>query len=350
MGGTSIDHLAHANLRASLAFELVLIDRLPPGEQASLVELRRDSSFYGVLRPRSDSGLTVKAVDRDTALLWLTLQQPGPAPSFVWSEDATAAADGLWQLILDGVLEIEHDGAFVSGAGAVAALGAGEPSSPPQGRLALLSTAALRYAEELDLSDHGRLAARLYQYGRLPRSAAWADRLPDAAAVLTFAGAGEGTTLGQRLSSAWRAGDKPLNGWIAWSNSRTMTAPLAPDHPTYKLYVSPVPSDFASAFEQVVRLGRVAPQQFKIGSDASGTLRPDKMVLYFPDARAAPSGGRRLERRLAASRRTACRSRRRSAATDCCRGAWTRRPARAWFRGTSRRAGGCGWCAGSRPL
>lgn len=299
MDGTSLTHLAHATLRASQAFELVIIDRLPPAEQAALEELRRDPSFYGVLRPRSDNGLTVKAVDRDTALMWLTLQQAGPAPSFVWLEDAAAAADGLRQLILDGVLEIEHDGTFVSGAGAVAALGAGEPSSPAQGRLAALSAAALRYAEQLDLADHNRLAARLYQYGRLPRSAAWADRLPDVSSVLAFAGVSEDTVIGRRLSSAWRANETAANGWIAWANTRTMAASRAPDQPTYKLYVSPMPSDFPAAFEEVVNLGRVAPQQFKIGSDASGILRPDKMVLYFATLEQLQSAGAELEHRLA---------------------------------------------------
>lgn len=299
MDDTNIGHLSRARLHASDAFELVVIDRLPVGEQIALDELRRDPAFYGVLRPRTANGLTVKAVDRDTALLWLTLQQAGPAPSFVWADDAAAAADGLRQLIFDGVLEIEHDGAFVSGAGAVGALTASASPARPQGRLASLSAAALRYAEQLDLEDHARVATRLYQYGRLPRSARWADELPDSGAVLEFVGAAEGGDVGRRLASVWRTSDKPLNGWLAWSNTRAMAAALAPDQPTYKLYVSPVPGDLPRAFEQVVHLGTTAPMQFKIGNDASGVLRPDKMVLYFPTLERLQAAGAELEARLA---------------------------------------------------
>src|SRR5438270_10163890 len=69
-------------LRANIAFELVLFDRLPAGERRLLAGLARDPEHYGVLRPRPGSGLGLKAVDRETALLFLTLARPGPLPGY----------------------------------------------------------------------------------------------------------------------------------------------------------------------------------------------------------------------------------------------------------------------------
>src|SRR5258708_14687615 len=57
-------------LRANAAFELVLFDRLPAGERRLLASLARDPEHYGGLRPRPGSRRGLKAVDRETALLF----------------------------------------------------------------------------------------------------------------------------------------------------------------------------------------------------------------------------------------------------------------------------------------
>ena len=97
-------------LRANAAFELVLFDRLPAGERRLLAGMARDPEHYGVLRPRPGSGLGLKAVDRETALLFLTLARPGPLPGYVRSRlGEAAAAAALARLVADGVLEIERE-------------------------------------------------------------------------------------------------------------------------------------------------------------------------------------------------------------------------------------------------
>ena|SRR5215470_14366718 len=93
----SVASLAGRNFRAGKAFELVVFDRLPPEEQAFLAEMRADPEFYGILRPHPGTGRTIKSVTRDTALLWLTLQSPGPLPFFVFSGDAEAAVKAVWE-------------------------------------------------------------------------------------------------------------------------------------------------------------------------------------------------------------------------------------------------------------
>src|ERR1700710_2880108 len=108
--------------RANPAYELVLWDRLEPAERASLERLREDPELYGVLRPRREEavqrGLGLKAVDRETALLFLTLREPGTLPAYVREVLGAAAGRTIGRLVADGVLEIEREGAFVHGAAA----------------------------------------------------------------------------------------------------------------------------------------------------------------------------------------------------------------------------------------
>ena len=97
----AIAGVAGRKFRAGRDFELVVFDRLPPEEQAVLGEMCADSDFYGILRPHPGSGRTLKSVSRDIALLWLTLQSPGPIPFFVFTGDAEVAVKALWELVLD---------------------------------------------------------------------------------------------------------------------------------------------------------------------------------------------------------------------------------------------------------
>ena len=68
---------------------------------------------------KSNAALGVKAVDRDTALLFLTLREPGPLPSYVRSALGEATGRTIARLIADGVLEAEKDGESVWGPAAL---------------------------------------------------------------------------------------------------------------------------------------------------------------------------------------------------------------------------------------
>jgi hypothetical protein len=277
-----LSDLAGRTFRAGHAFELVVFDRLPLEEQAVLAELRTDPDLYGVLRPRVGSGRTFRAIGKDAALLMLTLQQPGPLPFFVFSGDVEATVEAVTELVLDGVLEVEDGGRFVSGS-AAATLFAGEPEpeSTNQGRLSLLSRDALRYGEALEVGDPERLAARLYAFGRRPVTPELARQFRDDEALLTFLGAGSGSVLRLHLDQDWRSAEhSDSRGWLAWSRpgrrNRRATEPV------YKLYASPSFADLPRTFETVIeRLGRRDDAQFKIGRGAEGLARPDKLVAYF---------------------------------------------------------------------
>jgi hypothetical protein len=277
----SVASLAGRNFRAGKAFELVVFDRLPPEEQAFLAEMRADPDFYGILRPHPGTGRTIKSVTRDTALLWLTLQSPGPLPFFVFSGDAEAAVKAVWEFVLDGVLEMEENGSFVAGSEAADLLSNGR-RSVTQGRLARLSMLALRYGEKLGFDDPQLLAGWLYQFGRQPVSPFWARRLADSEAVLAFLGAGTGSDLRQRLDADWEIRkDAEAQGWLAWTNRRR--GEVGQSKVTHKLYISPQVEEMPDVFATVLGVLSTRSAHFKIGSDAAGLLRPDKMVVYFGD-------------------------------------------------------------------
>jgi hypothetical protein len=282
--------------RAGTAFDLIVFDRLPLEEQAALMGLRADPNFYGILRPRPGTGRTIKSVSRDTALLWLTLQSPGPLPFFATGDGDEGHAAAVWQFVLDGVLEMQTDSGFVAGAQAAEVLSNGRRSLP-EGRLARLSALALRYGERLRLEDPQQLAGWLYGFGSQPLSPRWQHRLPDRDAVLAFVGAGPGTALGRRLDIGWDAGSEELApGWLAWSSrARSDTGAGKVAH---KLYVSPAIDAMPLAFEAVLDVLSTRAAHFKIGGNAAGLLRPDKMVIYFRDQASLLAAASALSARL----------------------------------------------------
>lgn len=293
------DPILERTFRASTAFELVLLDRLPAEEQLPLAELRGDADLYGVLKPRPGSGLTVKVADKETALLLLTLREPGPLPFFVRRAADAETAAAVERLVLDGVLEVEADGAFVSGAAAARWLAPAGREAPADGRLARLALAALRHGEAAALDDPQRLAALLYGFHREPLSPRWAERLPDADAVLAFLGAASGGALGARLAADWRRAEPEGSpGWIVFD--RRDGAASRRTGASYKLYVSPTAEALPRAFAAVVEtLSRRPDGHFKVGADAAGVLRPDKLVLYFGDQEELLAAARELEAALA---------------------------------------------------
>ena len=280
----TIGNISRRTFRDGEAYELIVFDRLSPDEQRLLTELRADPDFYGVLRPRPGTGRTIKAVGKGTALLWLTLQSPGPLPFFFFGNDCKDAVSAIPELLLDGVLEVEENGRFLTGAEAAQLMAKNRQSvsQGSRGRLALLSNAALRYGESLLLDDPSALAGRLYGFGRQPATPHWTRLLADGEAVLSFLGAGVGTDLRRRLDSDWQqTNDRKMTGWLVWFNRMRSKSEMGGGH--CKLYVSPAITVMPQVFPVVLELASAQVRHFKIGSDAAGLLRPDKMVLYFPN-------------------------------------------------------------------
>ncbi|HET9226365.1 MAG TPA: hypothetical protein VFR31_06840 [Thermoanaerobaculia bacterium] len=272
--------------RANPAFELVLFDRLELREREALANLRKDPDFYGILRPR-EASLGIKSVDRETALLFLTLKEPGPLPSYM----RTMLGDGIVRvvarLVADAILEVEEEGRYLSGAAALP-LFTERRSVSGGGRLADISLAALRYAQDLAEDDPLTLSYRLYGYNRRPLTPAWKRLLPNGAAVLAWLG---GPVRG------WEKTGASTESWLSWHSRQD--SDLSGGGATWKLYVSPVPEALPESFGAIVEAlsaGRAA--QFKVGSDAYGILRADKIVAYFPSFERLAAAAEALASRL----------------------------------------------------
>lgn len=271
--------------RANPVFELVLFDRLAPEERKALAELRKDPDFYGILRPREGaSALGVKSVDRETALLFLTLGEPGPLPSYMEALLGDGTLRTVSRLVADGILEVEHGGGFVFGAAAMPLFGdrVSGDGGAAGGRLAEISLAALRYGQTLDVDDALVLSYRLYGYNRRPLTPRWKRLLPGGDAVLAWLGIGPGGRWRSELDRGWEPRGGSNDWWLSWQN-RAQVDGLTGSGATWKLYISPAPEALPESFGAILEaLTAARAPQFKVGADAWGILRADKIVAYFP--------------------------------------------------------------------
>src|SRR5262249_34927647 len=153
-------------------------DRLPPVQQNLFNELSKDPDLYGILRPREQEGLGIKSVCRETALLFLTLREPGKIPAYVQALLTDQYSQVITALVLDGILEIDWGGKYVSGASASMLFSTQEWLTTNIGPIARLSIQALQYAQELEITDPLKLSARLYFYNRHPCSPVWQQQFP----------------------------------------------------------------------------------------------------------------------------------------------------------------------------
>lgn len=280
--------IEQANVRANPRYELVLLDRLAGGEREQLAaELGDDHDLYGILRPRAGAPLELRAASADTALLFLTLAEPGPLPSYAAARMGTGRERAIARLVLDGVLELAHGDGFVSGAQAGELLVGGR-SDGGRGRIGELSAGALRYAQGLGGVPAPLLGLRLYFYGRRPATPALERRLPDEDAVAAYLGIGvRGEPAYAALDAGWVAvAPKPgqRRYWRQWRpRSHRRESGGAIDATHYKLYVSPsvqaLPEAFATVAETMATARGVTA--FKVGADLGGICRPDKLVVYF---------------------------------------------------------------------
>lgn len=275
--------LEQGRLRANPAYELALLERLAPGERALVAEMEGGDA-YGLLRPRPGSALEPRTASSETALLFLTLAEPGPLPEYVRARLGAEVDRTIGRLVLDGVLELEQAEGFVSGAAAAGVL-LPERSDGGRGRIGELSIAALRYGQELGEVDESLLAMRLYLYGRLPISPALRNRWADDMAVAAHLGVLPGGAARAALEEGWVEGQEGEGRpyWHSWQPRPTSAGRPARGGASYKLYVSPAIEALPEAVLAVAAGLRGAPglSAFKVGRGVSGICRPDKLVVYF---------------------------------------------------------------------
>ena len=267
--------------RANPDYELTPFEQLPVEQQELFSALKEAPDFYGILSPRNDSQLPLKSVCRNTALLFLGLHEAGTLPSSVTSAVSRCTNQEVAELVLDGVLQIRHEGQMLHGAAAFSAVCESSATGALTSEIAQLSRDALLYAQALPFGDASLLASRLYAYGRIPATASWKRTFPDVEAVRRCLLIDDNGRNASRLDRRWTElpRDPENDGWIFWQNVRP---PAGRRAVAYKLYLSPHPAFLREGFEALVSgaesTGAIA---FKVGKDLSGILRPDKLIAYF---------------------------------------------------------------------
>lgn len=280
-------------LRANPEYELVSIEQLArPGVQ-------RVTDLAGVLRSRTGGGL-LKGLRPEMAQLYLVLQAPGGLPEPVRTELGEDCDRVIAALVLDRVLEIEHEGQFVCGASAYDLVCETVSGYEPTGAVARLSLEALQMAQALAVEAPSWLASRLYHYNRMPATPSWMRRLTNPEAVAVFLGIALPGKAGQLLERMWHTVPaSPSNpGWLSW-RLRTRSDRLHAGTRMYKLYISPECEFLPEAFDAAVGIfTQEHVPAFKVGSDVYGLLRPDKLVAYFWDRDELLETAARLQERL----------------------------------------------------
>ena len=270
--------------RFSPAYELVPFDRLSAAEQAKMAEWGRDPNGFGIVRPRCTEAGTIKAVSRDMALLLYSLHVAGTIPVVAVAGGDASLLDTVWKLVLDGVVEVDLDGRFVSGPAAATA----QSDTRPLETIAALSHDAVLVAARIALGDPLAIARQLYSYNRRPMTPRWASALPTSGAVLRYANSASGTFdsfTTATLAQHWETkGAVDASSWISWwPRSAAQRHATNRSSVTYKVYVSPSLESLPSVWPTVVAtLAEAGGPPFKLGASARGVLRPDKLVVYFP--------------------------------------------------------------------
>jgi hypothetical protein len=288
--------------RANARYTLVLLDRLEPAERQLVSGFQPDGDLYGILRPQPGSGLELRSASSEIALLFLTLAEPGPLPSYLFARLGDELEQTIARLVLDAVLEIERQGNFVSGARAGAFLVSGR-SQGGHDRIGELSRAALRYGQDLAGLPESLLALRLYCYGRRPVSVALRHRLVNEVAVAAHLGLGPRGSARNALATGWYE-LPPARGerryWRRWHTRPASGRATKPAGANYKLYVSPTLEGLEVAVGAVASSLAMAPgvSAFKVGADVYGVSRPDKLVVYFDQLDDLHAGAAMLRKRL----------------------------------------------------
>lgn len=173
---------------------------------------------------------------------------------------------------------------------------------PVTGRDALsrLSEAALRSAEALKSNDIAVVADHLYSYNTIALTPGWRRRFANVSGIHRALGVSSNRHLQSTLEVNWvQIPSSTAPGWLVWLN-RESGMELGGSGPEFKLYVSPAVDTLERVFPELVRVLTFSrARSFKVGADAEGLLRPDKLVAYFSNlgdlANAAHELGRRLE-------------------------------------------------------
>jgi len=284
-------------------FRLNPILSITPVEELSETQRRKfrriisRKEVYGFLHAPPEARLTVKALNRKLADFLTAFRTPMKITDYsrtFLEEAGEEKRQFIVQLVLDSVLEVRHGDAFISGVDAVNKVllrAAGERVATvfdSGNQTQKLTAEAMELALNSALRQPRDISAFLYNYNRIPMSREWRHRLPDEGAVARYLGLSSDGTWPQMP-----AGIRPREVkydeqgnpsafdqfWRYWA---FRDKDISKEAPSYKVYINPVPGDFAEVFGIVRRdITDSRAYSMKIGRNVTEVLRADKFIVYF---------------------------------------------------------------------
>lgn len=279
-----LDSIEKLYFRANPAYRLTSLDRFSVNRQEIFKELTAEPEFHSLLIPRRQNGLTIKAIDQNTALLYNTLKKAAILPSYLGNILGADLNKTVLHLVFENILQVRIKNVFVSGISVFGELqteirhNSGEITDS---KITSLSIEALKYAQALEINDIPELAARLYLYNFQPLTPFWKKQFPTPESLDEFLGIAPGGKL-QALLDEYEAGSANSMSGQYWTSWRLLRSESKNDALIYKLYVSPdhkiLRDTLPFIFESFVRNKVIC---FKLGKNLRGILRPDKIIAYF---------------------------------------------------------------------
>lgn len=274
-----------ARYRAALRYTIVAPRDLPRAVASRFQLLDAVPDATAVLLPRDGTAAGARALTTETASLIRSLR----APRRLEAGDG-GAHRAIPQMVLDGVLEVECAGEFVSGPAAHPVWFDGAPPHAAS-RHAALSQDAVRHGEALGVGGL-ELQHRLYQFNSRPATPEWRHRLGGDPAVASYLRAATSSPRGLVHTA------EPA--WHYWRR-RARHRARGRRSPALKLYVSPGIEGLPEALDAALTLlqsvtGMVA---VKAARDVYGLMRPDSLVAYFTDRAALDEAATHLAAALA---------------------------------------------------
>ncbi|MEO6123293.1 MAG: hypothetical protein ABIR32_06250 [Ilumatobacteraceae bacterium] len=272
-------------IAANPAYSLIRIAEMSTGERDALVELGadltdREGGIDGVLVAATGSGLPDKVVDCAGVAMFRSLAS---------GRCDQVAGDGMFRLLYDEIITIESGAGPVTGAAAFEQLESTNQPDRPSGALSTMSYRALDTVARLRLPSREQICTRLYWFNRVPLSARWQRAIPGESVVRRWLGdtiASGHQHERSNPSNLWvqAASVENAGGWLSFVRHDDRRE-LPSREFGYKLYLSPRPGQLHLVLPlAVAATNETVTSRFKVGADAAGLLRPDKIVFYLADA------------------------------------------------------------------
>lgn len=259
----------------------------PPGEQSSTVGLARLAASPTSVATRRE-GLAKVLGSRIVSLVEEVGSTGAPVPNWFIDELGDAARVRVGALVFDCVLDARVEGRWVSGPTAAAYL-LRDHSPRSAGDL---STRAIVYAFAMRIGAPRGVAHFLYRFGRLPMSPRWLRSVSCAATTDSLIPWFEREGLARVGTATWSKGPQANGAWWLW---RRRIQPHARNVGLWKLYIDVMPEAIPVAVRACLEtLTDSDATAFKLASTAGDALRPDKIVVYYPDRESMESAAKEL--------------------------------------------------------